>query len=173
MREERAPAHVGQSFRRRRVHFELPRFHQEHPVGALGFFEVGGREDAAHFVLGHHPADRRPEFPPREGIDADGRFVEDQKARGREKCDGERELLLHPARELPGRARFKGCEPGGGEHLAGEGLDLPAGDALHAPEEEQVLHAGELGVEPEALRHEGDGQGERGVVGVGRHAEDR
>ena len=79
----------------------------------------------------------------------------------------EAELLLHPARELPGRALAEASQASGDEQLVDPRLALGAGVAEEAPEEVHVLEDRErrIQVSAESLRHVGDPARRHGANG--------
>ena len=68
---------------------------------ALGLVQIGGRDQDRHAALAQG-VENPPEIPPRDGIDAGRRLVEEEHPRRVDQRANEAELLLHPARELPG-----------------------------------------------------------------------
>jgi len=75
------------------------------------------------------------------------------RRRPREERAGDRELLLHAARERPGRAVSEGRQRRAGEQVFGSPLQLGARDPVQARREGQVLEHRELALEAEDLGH--------------------
>ena len=102
-------------------------------------------------------------------VDAHGGLVE-EKERGRaHERDGQRELLLHAARELARRAALEALKARERNEARVVRLDRHVFGRLRAPErteELHVLHDGEVLVEAERLRHVAHGVDEVLVVGV-------
>ena len=70
------------------------------PSAALGLVHVVGRNERRQ-ALDRHVMDEVPEFAPRLGVDAGGRFVEQQKFGLMQDAGGERQTLLPAAGQLP------------------------------------------------------------------------
>jgi len=91
----------------------FPRVHGYQPVKALRLFHVSGGDQYAHLRLTlANVVDQIPKLRPREGIDAGGRFIEDQQLRVVNKRAAQAELLLHPPGEFPRRTVAKRRQAG-------------------------------------------------------------
>ena len=124
---------------------------------ALGLVEVGRRQEQGE-ALALETGEELPEVAPRDGVDAGGRLVEDEKLRRVDEGADEGELLLHAAGEPVGEAV---AERRHAYHLE---KSVPArGIAAHVVdlgEEGHVLVHGEVAVQRELLRQVADARGE-------------
>ena len=133
--------------------------HRGEPAEDLGLLHVGGRHHHRHAGPPLADAiDELPELAPRERIHAGGGLVEHEQLRVVDQRAAEAELLLHAARELPGRALAEARQTGGREQLVDLRLALGARVPEQAAEEVDVLEHRERRVEvlAEPLRHVGD-----------------
>ncbi len=91
----------------------------------------------------------------REGVDARRGLVEDEQIRVMDQRRAQPDLLLHAARELPGRPVRERIEPGGLQQQADPGAAFRGGEPEEPGEEVDVLEDAELEVEvfSQALRH--------------------
>src|SRR2546427_4244795 len=104
--------------------------------------------------------------------DARRRLVEQEERRPREERVGDRELLLHAARERAGGPPGEGGEPRAREQLAGARAELPLHHPVEARREAQVLLHREIAVEAEGLGDVADARLERRHVAAQIVAED-
>ena len=131
---------------------EASGIHQQDLRAALGLIEIGGAPNDGH-ALGRQRTHHPPQLAPRDGIHADGGFVEQQQARAAQQHAGEAELLLHAAGELAGGTRgetgkireieqsLEGGAPWRADHVAQVGVQI------------EVLQHRQILVEAEFLRH--------------------
>ena len=138
---------------------DLAVVHRHQPVEALRFVHIGGGDNDAHL----RPAradrvDEVPELAAREGIDAGGRLVEDEKVRVVDEGAAEAQLLLHAAGQFARGTRFELLQARRGQKLVDLGATLRRRQSEQSAEEIDVLEDGERRVEvaAEALRHIGD-----------------
>ena len=138
---------------------DLAVVHRHQPVEALRFVHIGGGDNDAHL----RPAradrvDEVPELAARQGVDAGGRLVEDEKVRVVDKGAAEAQLLLHAAGKLAGGTRFELLQARRRKKLVDLGATLRRRQSEQSAEEIDVLEHGERRVEvaAEALRHIGD-----------------
>ena len=138
---------------------DLAVVHRHQPVEALRFVHIGGGDNDAHL----RPAradrvDEIPELAARQGIDAGGRLVEDEKVRVVDEGAAEAQLLLHAAGQLARGTRFELLQARRRKKLVDLGATLRRRQSEQSAEEIDVLEHGERRVEvaAEALRHIGD-----------------
>jgi hypothetical protein len=152
--EKDAARHPLRQFCRRTGMKEPPVVQQQHVGAALGLVEIRCAPDDGDAVrdkLLHHA----PQLAPRNRIDADARFVEQQDARRPHQRAGEPELLLHAARKPSGEPALEPLEVGEGEQTREALLALRPGDAAEIGVEVEILAHRQVLVEAEALRHVG------------------
>jgi hypothetical protein len=94
-----------------------------------------------------------PDLVARDDVDARGGLVEDQDPRLGQERTGDRELLLHAARELADLTVDEGGEPGALEDRHGAARELGIVEHVQARDDAQVLHHRQVAVEAEHLRH--------------------
>ncbi len=139
----RAPGKAAVSVCRGALEQRAAALQHEHKGGALGFVDVGGREEhgGAGCGLAGHEA---PKLGAADRIDTGGGLVEDQQVGTVQDGHGEGELLAHAAGELPGQA--VGCrrQPGGGEELGGACAQRGAAQPVGAAGKGQVLGGGQV-----------------------------
>ena len=154
-------ARLGRAQRVGRVHGEdAALVHERHARAALGLVEVGRRQQQGE-PLALEAGEEPPEVAARDGVDAGGGLVEDEQLRRVDEGAGERQLLLHAAREPLGQAVAEGRHPHHLEELVAAGA--VAAHVVDLGEEGDVLVHGEVAVEREALREVADARGERGA----------
>ena len=95
------------------------------------------------------------------GVEAVGRFVEQQDARVAEQRTGEGQTLAHAEGEPAGPLVHRGLEPDLGQHL----LDPIGGDAADRGHGPEVVAGGAAGVHASGVE---DGADDAGRVGGGR-----
>ena len=118
--------------------------HRHDPVPALGFVHVrGGDEDAHPGATCPDVVDQRPELPARQRIHAGRRLVEDQEIRIVNQRPAQADLLLHSARQLPGRPGRERPQPRRRQQLVHADL------ALGGPQAEQPRHEVDVVVDAE------------------------
>ena len=129
--------------------------HQSQPVAPLPLVEVGRGDEDGHPFRAHPPQDL-PELLAGDGIDAVGRFVEDQELRLMDEDAGEAELLLHPAGEVSRRPVREGQQVGEAEVEGLPRLSLRASDPEDVHEKIDVLLDRQVLIEAETLGHVAD-----------------
>ena len=105
----------------------------------------------------------------RDGIDAGRRLVEQDQLRLVHQRAGQRELLLHAARQLVGQPRAKRRELRHVEQLVAAALVMR--DAVDLGKERDVLVNREIAIQAEALRQVADPFGQRAMLPHGVVAE--
>src|SRR5207248_10826469 len=107
------------------------------------------------------------------GIDVAGRLVGDQEARRVHQRPGDADPLLLPTRELVRVLADLVAEPDRLQRLLDAGLDHPAGLAVDAERERDVLPDGQARKELEVLEHEPDLPAEVRELMTGKRAQVR
>mmetsp|Transcript_32976 Transcript_32976/g.77337 ORF Transcript_32976/g.77337 Transcript_32976/m.77337 type:complete len:391 (-) Transcript_32976:501-1673(-) len=146
--------------------------HGHQPVKGLGLLHVGGGDDDAHGrPLRADAGDQLPELRARQRVHAGGGLVEDQQVGVVDQRAAQAQLLLHAARELAGRPRQKGQQPGAAAELVDAPAPFGRAVAEQAAEELQVLLHRQRRVEvaAQALRHVGDARADALAVGARGH----
>ena len=134
---------------------ELAGVDQRDPVAPLGFVQIVGRDQHGDAGLGEI-VNQAPELPPRQGIDAAGRLVEEENRRLVKDGAAECQPLAPPAGQVACQRRFPAAQPRHLEHELAPRLDAAAGQPVDAAPEADVLIDGQQLVEREALRHVAD-----------------
>ncbi len=129
--------------------------HERDALAALRLVEIGGGDEDGH-LLAQELVEDAPEVAPRHRIDAVGRLVQKQHLGRVDERAGEAELLLHAARQLAGLALLERRQVAEGEQLFDARRATLARHAVEVGVEVDVLHDGQVGVEPEPLAHVGD-----------------
>ena len=156
---ERAGAGAGQNLRRRSFGEHAPGIDRHDPIETLSLLHVGGGDQYGEArPVRPDVVDEPPELPARQRIDAGGRLVQDQEIGIVDQGAAERELLLHPAGQLAGRAIRKGMQPGRAQEARAARATLGRRLPEQASEIVDVLHDREARIEiaAQALRHVGD-----------------
>ena len=126
---------------------------QRHAVATVGLVHVG-RGDDDREPRGLQVVQQVPELAARDGVDAGGRFVEEQEFGPMHERAREGELLLHATRELPRATVLESFDL-----LVDRRDDVVALFERRAEdrgEEAQILLDAQVGVEREATRHVAD-----------------
>ena len=118
------------------------------------FGKVRRRHERTHAGLFGAGAKNVLQFPPREGIDPDRRFVEEKEFGRGEKACGEPQFLLHPARKGAGAAILEARESRERKELRKARAGLVLRDAPQLGKNFEVFKDREFLIEPEFLRHE-------------------
>src|ERR1700722_9189179 len=111
---------------------------QRDTVASLGLVEVGGGVDDGD-ALADERIEHRPEFAARNRIDAVGRLVEQQHARGVYQRANQAELLLHSTGELAGLARTELAHPACFQQFTGARLAVVSANAEQVRVESDAL----------------------------------
>ena len=128
---------------------------QGQAIAALGLVEIGGGDEDRH-LLAEQLIEDPPEIAARDGIDAVGRLVEEEHLGRVDRGAGEAEFLFHAAGEIARQAAPKRRQVAEGQQPLGL---LPPPAARHVVDvgvEVEVLHHGQVGVQPETLAHVAD-----------------
>ena len=150
------------------LHHQPPAGEIHHALAAFRLVHVVGGHQHGHAV-GGHLVDHVPELAPRLGIDAGGRFVEQQQARPMQHAGGQRHALLPAARQLLRQLIGAIGQADAFQHL-GNGTPAVA-DLVEPRDELQVLGNRQVAIEAEALRHVADLQPDARRVAQQVHAE--
>jgi hypothetical protein len=105
----------------------LASIEEPHTVATLRFVQVRRGNENRH-AFRHQRIQDAPEIAPRHGIDAVGRFVEQEDLGGVNQCAHQAEFLLHPAREIPRQTAAEIAQARGGKQFLGARLALLAAD---------------------------------------------
>ena len=100
--------------------------------------------------------DQAPELAPREGIDPDTRFVEQQQPGPLDQRAGEAELLLHAAGERTGESSGEGLEPGERQQSREGFIPFSPDYRAQIGVEFEIFDHRQILVEAETLGHIGD-----------------
>ena len=125
---------------------------QSKPVAAFGLVEIRRGDEDRH-ALAKQLIEDPPEIAPRDGIDAIGRLVEKQHARRVDQGAGQAELLFHSAREIACQAAFEWSQVAEGQQPLHPLVAAFARHVINVGVEVDVLHHGQIGIEPETLAH--------------------
>src|SRR5216683_4761983 len=125
---------------------------QRDSMASLGLVQVRRRVDDRH-ALTHQRIQHRPEFAPRNRIDAVGRLVEQQHLRRVNQRAYQSKLLLHPTRELARETGAKLANSTRRQQFRRPRFPIDSPHAEQVRVETDVLVDAEILVQPEALRH--------------------
>jgi hypothetical protein len=102
--------------------------------------------------------DQLPELPPRQGVDAGRRLIQDQEVRVMDERAAKAEFLLHAAAELAPRPVPEAAKPGAAQQRADAARALLRVEAEQPPEKIDIFIHRKSRVEvlPQPLRHIGD-----------------
>ncbi len=152
--QDRAP-HQLLDFVRRAAGQQPALMDQGQAIAALGLVEIGRGDEDRH-LLAQQLVEDPPEVAARDGIDAVGRLVQEQHPRRVDQRAGQAELLLHAAGEVARQAAFEGRQVAEGQQPLDPLVAALAGHVVDVGVEVEVLHHGQVGVEPEPLAHVAD-----------------
>ena len=133
--------------------------HGSQPVEALGLVHIGRGHDHAHLrALAADAVDQIPELRARQRVHAGRGLIENQQVGVVDEGAAQRQLLLHAARELAGRAGEEFLQSGALGQVVDARPALGRVMAEKAAEELQILFHRQCGVEvlAQALRHVGN-----------------
>ena len=133
--------------------------HGGQPVKALGLVHIGRGHDHAHLrALAANAVDQIPELRARQRVHAGRGLIQNQQVGVVDEGAAQRQLLLHAARELAGRAGEEFLQSGALGQIVDARPALGRVMAEKAPEELQILLHRQRGVEvlAQALRHVGN-----------------
>jgi hypothetical protein len=134
----------------------------------VGLLEVLGREQDRG--AGPHPgADRVPQRQPAARVEAGGRLVEEEHPRSADQRARQVEAAPHAARVRLDDAIGGVDQLEGGEQLVGPAARLGRGQPVQAPEQDQVLAAGQVLVDRGVLPRQADHRTH--VLGLGHDVE--
>ncbi len=148
---------------RKRHHGHAALDHHEPVSQPVRLLQVlGGEHDGG--PVGDQFPDHRPQLVPAGQVQPSGRFVQEQHRRPGHQRGRDVQPPAHPARvgpDRPGR-RHRQAEPG--EQLVGTGAELGPGQLGQAPDQAQVLPAGEVLIDGRALTGQPDLMADRGGI---------
>ena len=133
-------------------------FQKEHVVAERRLVHVGRRHHRAHLPRAHVLFENGPEFPARQRIHPNARLIQEQQFGTVQQRTGKPQLLLHAPREFSGGAFRKFRKIRHGEKLREPRLPLRLPEPEQIRVKQEILHHGQVFIEPELLRHIADQQ---------------
>ena len=140
----------------RRARSMNPAFvHQRDACATLGFVEIRRGDDDCDSLV-REIRERVPELAPRYGIDAGGRFVQQQDLWFDDQSARQRKFLLHPAAEPSGKTILESSHAEHRQVTLTAPLDLFTGQATQFTHVPQVLGNTQIVIKTEHLRQIAD-----------------
>ena len=146
-----APGQALAKLARRAFADEAATAQEADPRAARRLVHIGRADQHGDLLLAQQRDDEPPEVLPGDRVDARGRLVQEQDARPVDQCQGQPQLLLHPAGELAGPPIAELLPGPQIPESPGCAASIAGWQAAHLGEELEVLQHGQVFVEREAL----------------------